>query len=68
MMKWISNFVNGFEINKLKEENKRLHNIINRLETERGRIIAQNNQQLSNMQTNLSNSKSFLEKMTDNFV
>lgn len=41
---------------------------INRLETERGRIIAQNNQQLSNMQTNLSNSKSFLEKMTDNFV
>ena len=41
---------------------------INRLETERGRIIAQNNQQLSNMQTNLSNSKSFLEKMTDNFI
>ena len=41
---------------------------INRLETERGRIIAQNNQQLSNMQSNLSNSKSFLEKMTDNFV
>lgn len=41
---------------------------INRLETERGRIIAQNNQQLSNMQTNLSNSKSFLEKMADNFV
>jgi len=39
MMKWISNFVNGFEINKLKEENKRLHNIINRLENDMNYMV-----------------------------
>jgi len=32
MLKWISNVFNVLEINKLKEENKRLQNIINRLE------------------------------------
>ena len=39
MLKWISNVFNVLEINKLKEENKRLQNIINRLEIDMNYMV-----------------------------